>query len=461
VYVIDALTLLRRIIRVRRRDRWTRRQLDAYRRDALQRLRAHAYAHSPFYRRLHRGLDDRPLEELPVVTKAMLMEHFDELVTDRAVRLSAVRAHAAGRHAEQLYRGRYRVTLTSGSSGRPGYFLFDENEWLHILSSFARGQEWAGIATNPVEQVRMAAVASASPWHLSSQIATTVRSWWRPTLRLAASDPLPEIVARLNVWQPEILIAYASMVPLLAGEQLAGRLQIRPRAVYTSSEVLTGAARQSAKAAWGDEPYDEYASTETAGIASEHTGCRRLHLYEDFVIAESVDADYRPVPPGELGARLLVTTLYSRTLPLIRYELSDSVALAAEPCDCGLPFGVLASVQGRLQDWLVLPDDRGGRIAVPPLVFNRVMDLVPAAGWQIAQEADGSLTVLVAGARDAGAATTLAATLARALVAHGAQPPPITVRPVDAIPKGPGGKTVLIKAYRPDQGSAERRSAAA
>ena len=56
----------------------------------LRLLREHAYARSPFYRRFHKGLEDRPLNELPVLTKATLMEHFDELVTDPTVRLADV-----------------------------------------------------------------------------------------------------------------------------------------------------------------------------------------------------------------------------------------------------------------------------------------------------------------------------------------------------------------------------------
>jgi hypothetical protein len=51
--------------------------------------------HSPFYQRFHAGRTDRPLHELPVLTKAMVMEHFDQLVTDPAVSLADVEAHLA------------------------------------------------------------------------------------------------------------------------------------------------------------------------------------------------------------------------------------------------------------------------------------------------------------------------------------------------------------------------------
>ncbi len=62
---------------LRQRDRWTRQQLEAHQSSALRLLREHAYAHSRFYRRFHEGLADRPLWDLSVLTKAMLMEHFD------------------------------------------------------------------------------------------------------------------------------------------------------------------------------------------------------------------------------------------------------------------------------------------------------------------------------------------------------------------------------------------------
>ena len=78
------LKLLRTLEQLRQHERWTRAQLDTYQAESLRRLREYAYARSPFYQKFHKGLFDRPLNELPVLTKAMMMEHFDELVTDRS-----------------------------------------------------------------------------------------------------------------------------------------------------------------------------------------------------------------------------------------------------------------------------------------------------------------------------------------------------------------------------------------
>ena len=381
----------------------------------------------------------------------MMMEHFDDLVTDRMLRLEEVRAYAEQGEAGQRYRNRYWVNATSGSSGHPGFFLFDDAEWVYILASFARGQEWSGVRINLTHRQRMATVASISPWHMSSQVAATVKSWWRPSLRLPASQPLPQTVEQLNDWQPEVLIAYASMTGILAEEQLAERLHIHPQVVYAASEVLTQQTRQRVREAWGDEPFDQYGATETADIAAEYQVCRRMHFFEDLVIAELVDDRYRPVPPGEYGAKVLITTLFSRTQPLIRYELNDSVRLSMETHACGLPFAVLDSVQGRVEDALHLPAMAGGRVAVQPLVFNRVMDIVPVSGWQVAQQADDGLVVLLTGVRDGLTDEALIDQLARSLVQEGVRVPYIHVQRVAAIPKTAAGKAPLIKAYHPSQ----------
>jgi phenylacetate-CoA ligase len=443
------LNVLRAIRQLRQHEQWTRPELLAHQATALADLRAHAYAHSPFYQRFHAGLTSAPLSALPVLTKATLMEHFDEVVTDPAVRLAAVRDFAAQRQEEARFLGRYWVTATSGSSGQPGFFLFDEPEWFNIMASFARGQEWSGARIDLRRRRRMATVASVSPWHMSSQVAAAARTWWTPSLRLPATDPLADLIGRLNDWQPDLLIAYASMARILADAQLDGRLRIAPQKTFTSSEVLTPETRRRVQAAWGDEPYNQYGATETADIAAEHQHCRHMHLFEDLVIVEPVDEHHRPVPPGEFGAKLLVTILFSFTQPLIRYELNDSVRLAVDACECGLPFGVLEAIQGRVEDALSLPRSAGGRVPVQPLVFNRVMDVLPLSGWQVRQESDEELTILLGGVHGTLTDEEVAAQLRAALAEQGVKVPRLMVQRVPEIPKTAAGKTPQVTAHRP------------
>ena len=441
------IKLLRTLEELRTHEHWTRQQLEAHQTKALQALRQYAYERSPFYQKFHKGLAERPLQELPVLTKSMMMEHYNELVTDRSLHLEEVRAFATEGEAGQPYKNRYWVNATSGSSGHPGFFLFDRSEWVQVLASFARAQEWSGVHISLTRRQRMATVASISPWHMSSQVAATVKSWWRPSLRVPASQPLSKTVEDLNAWQPEVLVAYASMLGILAEEQLARRLRIQPAFVYAASEVLTSQTRNRVKEAWGKEPFNQYVATEAASIAAEHEDCRHMHFFDDLVISEIVDEQYRPVPRGEYGAKILITTLFSRTQPLIRYELNDSVHVSAEPHDCGLPFAVLEGIQGRVENSLMLPAASGGEVLIRPLVINRIMDIVPVSGWQVVQQADSGLVVLLIGARNGLTDEGLVDQISRSLAQEGARVPYIRIQHVSEIPKTAAGKAPLIKAF--------------
>src|SRR5215216_6239227 len=388
----------------------------------------------------------------------MVMEHFDELVTDRAIRLADVEAHLATLSGgDELFNGRDRVASTSGSTGRRGLFLWDPGEWATVLASYNRSFDWAGVGAGLTHRTRMAVVSSTTPWHQSARVGASVHSPWVPTLRLDSGDPLESIVERLNGFQPKVLVAYASMAHLLAEEQLASRLRISPGFVFGSSEVFTERARRRVEKAWGRKPFEVYAATEPAGIASEcdlHSG---MHLFEDLVITEVVDDKNRPVPPRVFGDKVLVTVLFSRTMPLIRYEMSDSVRLApSHRCPCGRPFALIDGIQGRAEEVLRFPAASGGQVSVQPIVFHRVMDAVPAGGWQVVQGPEG-LTVLLSGVREGFADAALIDSLRRELESQGAIVPPVKVRRVPTIPRTTVGKAPLIKAYLPASEMPQRK----
>jgi putative adenylate-forming enzyme len=442
--------LLARILWERRRlrahERWSRSQLEAFQARRLAELRRHAYARSSFYRRFHRGLESRPLAELPVLTKGELMTEFDELVTAPQVRLAEVERHLAALESNQRFLGRFWVSRTSGSTGHPGVFLVDAREWATVIASYARAQEWAGIEAGPTHRTRLAVVSSRVPWHQSARVGMSVDNPFLPVRRFDATQPLSEIVAGLNAWQPANLVAYASMARVLAGEQLAGRLRISPRAVMCSSEVLTEEAAARIERAWGSRPFNVYAATETAGVASE-CGLHRMHLYEDLVIPEVVDELNRPVPPGSLGAKLLVSVLWSRTQPLIRYEMSDCVSFSTERCECGLPFGLLSAIEGRAEDSLVFSNQAGGDVVIHPNVFHRLLEPLPLREYQVVQEAH-RLRILLSRPVGPIEVERLAESVTRDLRAAGAEPPPVEVEIVDAVPRTRLGKAPLVKALR-------------
>ncbi len=432
--------------RLRAREGWSAQQVAAHRAAEVERLRHHAYAYSPFYRKFHAGMEGKPLRELPVLTKSELMHSFDELVTDPAIHLADVRAHFEKLEGDALFLGKYRAVRTSGSTGNPGIFLADPHEWASIIASYSRAQEWAGIIARITQRTRLAVVSSRVPWHQSARVGTSVDTFFVPVRRFDSTEPLAGIVSGLNAWQPMNLIGYASMLRVLADEQLAGRLRIQPKAIMSASEVLTKDSREQIARAWGRDAYDVYAATETAGIASECSR-HRLHLFEDLVVTEVVDEKNRPLPPGEFGAKLLVTVLFSRTQPLIRYEMSDRVMLSAEPCDCGLPFALLGGIEGRAEDILKLPSANGELVSIHPNVFHDLLEGLPLQAWQVLEEPE-RIRVLLASPSDPIDIEPLRLEVAAALEQRGVVRP-VAVELVDAVTKTAMGKAPLVRAWHP------------
>lgn len=119
------------------------------------------------------------------------------------------------------------------------------------------------------KRLKIAVISSRAPWHQSSLVGATLPSNVVSTIRIDSNEKMEDIVAELNDFQPESLVAFAGMAKLLAQEQIAGNLNISSKAVFCASEVLTNEAKELIKRAWNVRPFNVYAATETAGIASE------------------------------------------------------------------------------------------------------------------------------------------------------------------------------------------------
>lgn len=372
------------------------------------------------------------------------MERFDELVTDRSVRLADAEAFLRRNSGNEMFLDRYVVLATSGSTGRRGVFLFDRDDWLTALAMILRPFVWSGIARSWAWPPRTATIASTTPWHYSARVSAALKTRLFPALRIDVAEPLPTIVRRLNDWRPDVLATYPSALKQLVDEAAAGRLQIRPRSVGTSAEVLPASTRHRVQQVWGVRVFDTYGATEYAPIATE-CAFGRKHLLEDGAIIEIVDDRGRRVPPGEQGDRLLLTVFERHTQPLIRYEISDMVRPVEGSCACGRPFALIESIEGRLEEMLHFQRRDGGTepVVVHPNVFHRVLEEVPASGWQVQQDADG-LLISLTGLQDASICDQLASTLRHVLEEGGAAVVSIRVRRVEVLQRGPTGKAPLI-----------------
>ena len=434
------------------RDRWSRAHLVDYQRGRLRGLIRHAVDRSPDYRTtLGPGAERAELSDLPTLPKRVLMEQFDRVVTDRRLHLADLEPFLARADAGALYLGEYRIFSTSGTTGVPGLFLYSQAEFARWVAVFVRS--FARLGMTP--ETRIVGVGAPSALHLSQQVIAAMQAGRDGSPRLSVATRLDEMVSALQAYQPEVIGGYPSVIALLAEEQLQGRLAIAPRIVLTTSEVLTQDAAARIEAAW-TKPVEGYFTTEVGVVAAgslDHVG---LHVCEEAIV-EVVDEDNRPVPPGMLGSKVLLTNLVNHIQPLIRYELSDAIELEAGDDPSGRPFDRISRIDGRSDDVLVLPARRGGDVAVHPYrlraPFVRLLDVVQ---YQVVQRAEELVVRIVV--RDT-APPDLPETVRRvvegALAAAGARFP-VRVEAVDAIARESGHaakvKLVVSAAGRPSKG---------
>lgn len=427
---------------LQRRERWDRGTLDQFCDAGARAIAAHAVARSPFYRRLYRGIDlDSPgvLERLPVVTKPELAENWDDVVTDRRLRVQQVRQAAPG--AAELHLGRWHLLRTGGTTAEPLDVPYSRRDWRHVLSTYGRGALLMGFPPR-LPRLRVATMWSPSPVHMSGRMAATGRSPVYRRLALPVTAPLDELVTQLEQFRPDVLGAYPSIAGLLAAEQLAGRLSIAPRVTFTTSEQLLPEVAQRIEDAWGHRPHNTYATTETGPVAMEcdrHTG---MHVFEDQTVLESVDDEGRRVPDGELGARVVATNLWSRTFPFLRYEIRDRIALTRQPCPCGRPSARIVAVSGRSDDVLRLPSCTGGTVDVLSDHLLHALDRVPGVRtFQVTWDGCVLDTAVVANPGVEVEHATRQA-IAEALAPLSAAIPDIVVRLVDDVVRHPGSGKV-------------------
>jgi len=206
----------------------------------------------------------------------------------------------------------------------------------------------------------------------------------------AVTQPLPDLVRDLNAYQPAFVSSYPTVLSLLAEEQAAGRLRVRPTALWSGGEGLSLAGRNGIERAFGCPLLNEYGASECLTIGH---GCRAgwLHINADWAILEAVDRDYRPTSPGELSHTVLLTNLANAVQPIIRYDLGDRVRMHEGRCACGSPLPAM-QVEGRSDDVVTVHAADGRPVRLVPLALTTIVeDAALVHRFQIVQSAPDRL----------------------------------------------------------------------
>lgn len=380
----------------------------------FRKMLRYAISKSSFYRELYRGIDIKSckVEDLPVITKQMMMDNFDDFVTDKRLKRAELRKWLSDKNnLGKMYLNHFIPFQTSGTTGENALIVYNRKsmDWVHsTVIARQANYKTPSLFEQLVEmlravlfkKLRMAAVVMTGgpyPAYTAALYAPKAHDFFVQHKTYSLFDPIDSIVKDLNEHQPDQMISYPSILEVLAREQIAGRLKLKFDHKFPSlaagSEPLSTTTKKLAKEAWGLDIQDTYGTSECFIMARSCDRFDRMHVMNDLCIFEVVDRHHNPVPDGQMGEKVLVTNLFNYTQPFIRYEVSDVTGYSTEPCDCDWPFPVLLPVEGRTDDIYYIDRPGGGYEPVHPYLFlGPIVELDEVREYQLAQTGRNEVT---------------------------------------------------------------------
>ena len=409
---------------------WPRERIEALQIQRLRELARAAHEHTSYWQSVmdERGfspdaiqsLDD--LKRFPLLEKATLRDRREEMVwRDEGPRVKLVR--------------------TSGSTNEALQFYTSSSREASINAARIRGHRWIGVNKGDKEVYFW-----GSPVELHTQDRVKhVRDW-------LVNEPLSdgfEITEERAVryiedwkrWRPKCIFGYPNSFLLTvqmaekAGIDLKEIGRHGTRVLCTTSEMLGDVNRKIISEGFGLPVYDSYGLREAALVGHE---CDRftMHTTDEQVILETVDPETLQPTDGE--GELVITSLISRVMPVIRYRTGDIVTLSNEACPCGRSLGRITISGGRIADFVVT---RQGKWVAGYFLIYICRGVPGIVKFQAVQDRVGEVRVSLV--TDAHFPPDGCDRVKAAVQARLASDDEITVEVVDDIAPAPSGK------YRP------------
>ncbi len=379
---LDAIELIRYYTMARRRQRFrSHSELRAQQQRRWQLLQRQVTTHAPFYAPFRQ----RAFDDFPVIDKQVWIRHFDDINTAGVTLAQALQLATEAERTRDFSPtlGGIAVGLSTGTSGARGVFLAGRTERLR----------WAGtLLAKMLPDGILAPARVALLLRAGSNLYDTLAGGLRLQFRyFDLSAPFFEVLARLDAFQPTILVGPPSVLALAADAVRAGTLRLAPQRIIAAAEVLDPIDAERISATFGTAIEQIYQATE--GFLGHTCGHGTIHLNEDCMIVERdwIDRASRRFAP-------IVTDLYRQTQPVIRYRLNDVLVECANACPCGSPFIAIERIEGREDDIVWLSGATGaGRVPVFPDVLSRaLLNAAPTiADYRIEQHAFDALRIAV------------------------------------------------------------------
>lgn len=327
---------------------------------ALDDCLSFACAHSPFYR----GYAGRKLADFPVLTKLDFLAHGDEIRTD-------------------LFReGPVWTMSTSGSTGTPFKVVQDLAKRNRVLAEL----KYFGCLADMPSHEKMFFLRARPRAKRMDMFWSNV---WQKDIQTLKEDDCRRIFLAQRNSALRGILAYSSTYDVLTENWLSNGLHGNPsvRAVISMASYLSEGARRRAEEFWPNANVVSRYSNQENGIMAQETGVKdsfKANWASYYFEVLKFDSDV-PADDGEVG-RIVVTDMFNRAFPMIRYENGDVGALT-RGSDGWLR---LENIAGRRIDLIYAAN--GG--VVSPHAISRTLD--GARGirqWQFIQEGKAAYAV--------------------------------------------------------------------
>ncbi len=344
-------------------------QIKKLQRKKLRKMLKYAYEHSAYYRRMFnvsgitaRNIGTVPLEEFPTIDKQTLLSHFDEIITVSDISQNELRRFDESAEKDRrAFKGKYHVVHSSGSTGKPGYFVYDNSAWNDMLIGIIRAALW-GMSMPQIlkflaDKPRIAYIAATDGRYGGAMaVGDGIDGVGASQIFLDVKTPLSEWTERLREFKPNMIIGYPSAVKILGELAENGDVKLNIARVVTCGEPLGANLRRYLETVFNTDVVNFYGASESLALGVESDPGQGMILFDDMNVIEVCEDG------------MYLTSLYNFAQPLIRYRLTDSLTLQSADESC--PFTRAVGLLGRNEDILWFEDGTGRREFLHPLAVE-------------------------------------------------------------------------------------------
>lgn len=359
------------LYRLKRQAKWSTKQIRSLQKKKLRKILHYAWEYSVYYRKTFEEagitkeqLDKLPLSCFPTIDKKIFLEHFDELVIPSDLKQKDLQKFDASETINRKpYRENYHVVHSSGSTGKPGYFIYDETAWNSMLLGMLRAALWnmsifqilALLAKRP----RIVYLAATDGRYGGAMaVGDGIDQIGASQLHLDIKMPLNEWIRQIKDFKPDIIIGYPSAIKILAELVEKGKVKVDAMRIISCGEPLGVSLRNYLEEIFKTEIINFYGSSESLVLGVESNPEEGMILFDDMNVIEVE------------GGVMYVTCLYNFAQPLIRYQLTDSLKFQVAKKNSLCPFTKAIGLLGRKEDILWFEDRSGKKEFLHPLAIE-------------------------------------------------------------------------------------------